>query len=114
VREPQPPPWWQPPREPLVPAGPVRPQYREVRPVRWPMVGLGVACGVLWFAVVAIASSGALLAGVLAGLFAGTAATAVLAWKGDLGLSIGAGIVVGFVLAVTIVIGSSSLFGSLN
>jgi hypothetical protein len=78
------------------------------------MVMLGIVSAVLWFVVVAIASWGAPLAGALAGVFAGALATGVLAWKGDVGLSIGTGIIVGFVLSLTMVIGSSSVFASLN
>jgi hypothetical protein len=78
------------------------------------MVLLGVVSAVVWFAVVAIASGDSLLGGILAGILAGAVATGVLAWKGDYGLSIGSAVVVGFVLSLTIVIGSSSVFASLN
>ena len=107
MRETQPPDWWQPPAAPVRES---RPVYREPRPVRWSMVLLGVVASVIWYVVVAIASSGVLLPGILAGMLVGGAVTAVLAWRGDPGLSIGVAIMVGFVLSLTILIEGSSLF----
>jgi hypothetical protein len=111
MRETQPPDWWQPPTAPVRES---RPGYREQRPVRWSMVLLGVVASAFWYVVVAIASSGVLLPGILAGMLVGAAATALLAWRGDPGLSIGSAIMVGFVLSLTILIGGSSLFVSLT
>jgi hypothetical protein len=109
--ETQPPDWWQPSAAPVRDS---RPVYREQRPVRWSMVLLGVVASVIWYVVVAIASSGALLPGILVGMLVAAIATALLAWRGDPGLGIGAAIMVGFVLSLTILIGGSSLFVSLT
>ena len=111
MHETRPPDWWQPP---TVPVRENRPVYREARPVRWSMVTLGALVSAIWYAVVAIASSGALLPGILAGMLVGLVATALLTWRGDPGLGIGAAIMVGFVLSLTILIGGSSLFVQLS
>jgi hypothetical protein len=121
MMEPQPPAWWEPPKETFPPSRPPqlpsRPRYRELRPVRWPMVMLGIGGALVWFVVVGIAASasrGTLLAGTLAAVALASVVTWVLAWKGDVGLSIGVAVIVGFVLAVTMTLGGSWAFSTVS
>lgn len=110
MTEPQPPAWWQPPSESAPwtghsDYGPQRPHYRERRPVQWWTVLVGLAGGVVWFGLVSIASRGsttALVVGLLVGAVIALLAVAVLAWKGDVGLSIGLAMVTGLTAAVIV------------
>jgi hypothetical protein len=108
VSEPQPPAWWQPP--PAQPPHPraydvLRPVYRERRPVRWWTVLLGLAGSVVWFALVAIASRGtpaSMTSGLVVGAVVAGVAIWVLAWKGDVGLSVGISMVSGLTMGVIV------------
>ncbi len=105
MSEPQPPEWWQPPPQPLPlarpPQRPPRPYYRERRPVHWWTVLLGVVASVIWYVLIGAAawSGTSLIVGMLVGMGLASAATWILVWKGDPGLGIGLGMMIGFTMS---------------
>ena len=111
MTEPEPPPWFQPPDQP-VPARPAlefpeRPRYRERRPVIWWAVLLGVVASVIWYVLIGAAawSGTSLVVGMLIGMALAGVATLVLVWKGDTGLGIGLAIMVGFAMSFMVFLG---------
>jgi hypothetical protein len=79
--------------------------YREARPARWWTILLGLGGSVVWFALVAIASRGtvtSLVAGLVLGAAVAGVAVWVLAWKGDVGLSVGISMAAGLTISVIV------------
>jgi hypothetical protein len=105
-REPRPPAWWQPPA-PAVPVPPERPCYRESRPVRWWTVFVGIVAAMAWYVLIGLAawSGTSLVVGMVVGMALAGAAAGVLSWKGERGLGIGVGMMVGFGLTFLIFLG---------
>lgn len=101
---PPPPPYGSPFGAPPPPPGPA-PRYRERRPVRWWMVLAGVGGSVVWYLLITLltwsVSSFVLL--MLLGMLVAGGATGVLVWRGDRGLAVGVGSMVGVALSYTVV-----------
>ena len=119
--EPRPPAWWQPPRQepPRQRAPeqrglerPARPHYRERRPVYWWTVVIGVVASVIWYVLIGAAawSATSLILGMLVGMALAGVATWLLTWRGDPGLGIGLGIMIGFAMSLMVFLGSLHYF----
>lgn len=92
---------------PPPPSGPA-PRYRERRPVRWWMVLAGVGGSVVWYLLIALLtrSPSSFVLMMLLGMIAAGVATWVLAWRGDRGLAVGIGAMIGVALSATVVGGA--------
>ncbi len=96
---------------------PLRPFFRERRPVHWWTVLVGITASVIWYVLIGAAawSSTSLLFGTLAGMALAGAAAWAMVWKGDPGLGIGLAMMIGFAASfMFVVIGVNVLFDSVD
>lgn len=95
---------------PPPPPGPP-PRFRERRPVRWWMVLAGVGGSVLWYLLITLLSWSApsFVLLMLLGMITAGAGTWVLLWRGDRGLAVGVGAMVGVALSYT-VLGAAGIY----
>jgi hypothetical protein len=110
VTEPQPPSWFEPPPQRVParsPSAEERPHYRERRPVRWWAVLAGVVASAIWFVLIGAAawSATSFVVTMLLGILLAGAATWVLTWRGDPGLGVGIGLMMGFALSLLFFLG---------
>lgn len=112
MTEPKPPEWWQPPPPELrAPVRPERPRYRERRPVYWWTVLLGIVGSVVWYVLIGAAawSTTSLVVGMLVGMGLAMAASWLLADRGDPGLGIGVGMMIGFTMSFMVLLTSCAV-----
>jgi hypothetical protein len=114
VTEPQPPAWWQPPPQLPVqrpPERPARPFFRERRPIHWWTVVIGVVASVIWYVLIGAAawSGTSLIVGMLVGMALAGVATWLLVWRGDPGLGIGLGMMIGFTASFMVLVAAFHL-----